>query len=451
MTTTPTSATETAAAPAPAPAQTPASTTPSTRPAHPSGRRQQLSDEERKARFEADLERTRTDAACRLALAIAHRITDEGILCPKCAKLAPKGKFKIHADGGWKHFGSEGCAGDAVKVLQLAGIGTGDAVRVLLGQPTRTSIEIPDNAAELAAAFVGVKSKIHIDVFNGVLIYGQKTGGVEAAQEFYGAWHISPEVVAASGAVLIKDPKHFKDAILKRFGEEKLLECGLFTRTDRGDLYCLVNDRFPVIEPHRHPATGDVLYMQFRGSHAQYQRYLDHKAGKREYKGSEKIISLRGAPKSAQVGTSLHLIEQLPPGSDVHIVEGFKDDLAARTLGLNSYGLPGVGVFPPEKICQLLARHNVFVAFDGDEAGQEGMTGKVETLEDGTQKVVSEGLLAYLARHGVNAQAQTLFPGMDVTDFHVSRHASGKATGSRCDCATCTAFRANNPQWFPNG
>jgi len=416
----------------------------------PYRRRPPLSDEERKERFAADMDKTRNEQACRLALAIAKRITPEGILCPKCNELLTKGRFKIHPDGGWKDH-KNGCHGDAVSVLQAFGVRTGDAVRVLIGKPTSTPIEIPEDAAALAAAFVGTKSKILRDVFNGVLIYGQKTGGVQAAQDFYGTWHISPEAVTESGAVMITDTRQFAARILERFGEEALLSCGLFTRASNGKLYCLINDRFPVVEPHRHPVSGDVLYMQFRASHAQYQRYLEHKAGNREYKGSEKIISLRGAPKSAQVGTGLPRIEQLPAGSDVWILEGFKDMLAARTGGLEAYGLPGVGIKPPEKICQLLARHNVFVAFDGDEAGARGRDGVKQVAEDGTEVVVTEGLVDYLRRHGVNAQPRELFPGMDATDILVARYASGKATGSPCGCPTCTRMRASHPQWFAGG
>lgn len=432
----------------------PAPGAPNERPsAHPSPRpatRPPLTDEA-KARFAARLESTKTAGAAQLALAIAKRIGDDGtVLCPKCSKVAPKGKFKIHPDGGWKHFSSDGCFGDPVKILQLAGISTGDAVKVLLGEQPSVAIEVPENAAALAEAFVGTRSKIDIDVFNGVMVYGQKTGGVEAAQEFYGTWHIDPAVVADSGAVYIKDTKKFAELILDRFGEDRLVESGLFVRTERG-VFCLVNDRFPIVEPHRHPATGDVLYMQFRASHAQYQRYLDHKAGKREYKGSEKIVSLKGAPPAAQVGTGLYQLDKLPAGSEIYIVEGFKDQLAARTLGYNAYGLPGVGVAPPDRICALLARHTVYVAFDGDEAGQQGANGITEKQSDGTEKVVKKGLVTYLREHGVNAEAKVLFAGMDVTDILVSRHASGKATGTRCSCTTCVNFRTKNPQWFPNG
>lgn len=406
-----------------------------------------------RATFEARLAATRTDAMTRAALVIAKLVVDDVVICPACRKPAPKGKFKIHADGGWKHFGALGCHGDAVSVLQAIGVPTGDAVRALNGLPTRTEIEVPEDLASAAAAFVGVQSKVDIDVFNGVLWYGRRTGGVQAAQEFYGTWHISPDAVEESGAVYITDPRHFAGAILERFGAERLIACGLFIPTERGP-YSLISKAFPLVEPHQHPRSGDVLYMQLRGSHAQHAKYLRHKADPENvpYKGHEKFISLRGVPRAAQIGCGLPAIEQLPVGSNVHIVEGFKDRLAAGTLGLNAYGIPGVDFRPPEKICSLLARHTVFVTLDGDAAGRRGRDGVEVRDEDGKVVRHTEGLLGYLRRHGVDARPQTIGRAdleLDVTDFVVAGHASGKLNGGTpCPCATCTTMRSDHPDWF---
>jgi hypothetical protein len=412
-----------------------------------------ISDKARE-KFQARLEATRNAEATRLALVIAKRVDGDVVVCPACGRPAPRGKFKIHPDGGWKHFSRTGCHGDAVSVLQHAGVSTSDAVRALNGLPTRTPLEIPDDAAELAAAFVGVRSKVDLEVFNGILVYGRRTGGVAAAQEFYGTWHISPQAVEDLGAVYITDPKHFAAAILERFGEERLLACGLFVRTEKGRLYCLISSSFPVVEPHRHPATGDVLYMQLRGSHAQHARYLAHKADPDNvpYKGHEKFISLKGAPRTAQIGCGLDLVERLPHGSTVVIVEGFKDALAGRTLGMNTYGIPGVDFRPSEKICKLLARHRVLVATDGDEAGVLARDGGEIRNEAGKVIGHKEGLVGYLRRHGVDAHPQSIGPGdlgLDVTDYLVATHASGKATGGTpCACPACDEMRAKHPDWF---
>lgn len=403
--------------------------------------------------FNQRLAATKNEGATRKALAIAGFISADVVVCPTCRQPAPRGKFKIHPDGGWKHFTSCGAHGDAVSVLQSVGITTGDAVRVLNGLPTRTEIAVPEDVAAAAAAFVGVKSKIDLDVFNGILVYGRKTGGVQAAQEFYATWHISPDAVEALGAVYITDPQHFATTIQERFGLDRLIECGLFVQTKHGP-YCLISEAFPVVEPHRHPATGDVLYMQLRGSHAQHQRYLEHKADPKAfpYKGREKFISLRGAPTSAQIGCGLDLIEKLPAGSAVHLVEGFKDGLAAATMGMHPYAIAGVSTRPTEKICQLLARHTVFVTTDGDEAGRNARDGVDKVDDQGNVIGRSEGLVEYLRRHGVDARPQNIGRPeheLDVTDFLVAGHASGRFNnGTPCTCSTCATMRADHPMWF---
>lgn len=409
---------------------------------------------EEKATFRRRLEATRNEHAARQALAIAGLISEEAIVCPKCKRPAPRGKFKIHEDGGWKHFSSLGCYGDAVGVLTAVDVPFGDAVRVLNGLPTRTEIAIPDDVADLAQQFVGIRSVVNPEIFNGVLAYGRKTGGLEAAQEFYGQWHISAQAVADWGAVYITDPQHFREAILKRFGLEALLACGLFVETKRGP-YCLISAAHPVVEPHRHPATGDVLYMQLRASNAQHLLYLEHKRDPKKfpYKGRERFISLKGAPREAQIGAGLHLIEQLPVGSTVHIVEGFKDGLAIATLGGAAYAVPGVDFRPSEKICQLLARHRVLVAFDGDGPGIDGRDGKVVCDDAGNPLLNADGtvqrkggLVQFLREAGVDAHPEPIGPGdgsgLDVTDYLVSGFASGHLNGGvPCSCSECELIR----------
>lgn len=62
----------------------------------------------------------------------------------------------------------------------------------------------------------------------------------------------------------------------------------------------------------------------------------------------------------------------------MYIVEGFKDRLAGETTGSHAYGIPGVDFRPGEKICQLLARHHVVVALDGDGGVPRAIFGTVE-------------------------------------------------------------------------
>jgi hypothetical protein len=48
-------------------------------------------------------------------------------------------------------------------------------------------------------------------------------------------------------------------------------------------------------------------------------------------------------------------------------------------MGVEAYAIPGTGVMPPEKTCQVLALHNVVVVLDGTmqarQAGQRSSNG----------------------------------------------------------------------------
>lgn len=399
-------------------------------------------------------EATRNADATRAALAMAGLVADEVVICPECRRDAPRGKFKIHPDGGWNHFSSGMCYGDAISVLQAIDVPYVDAVRALNGLPTNTKLDRPENLDDFASKFVGRKSRVDPEILNGILWYGRKTGGVEAAQEFYGQWHIAPEVVEQWGAVYITDPKHFEHNVIKRFGTDALVHAGVFTETERG-LYCLISDRHPVVEPHRHPSTGDVTFVQLRGSNEQLERYRQHKQDPKTYpyRGRSRFASLKGAPRAAQIGAGLHIIDKLPPGEVVYIVEGFKDGLAMASLGGYAYGIPGADYKPAEKICQLLSRHTVLVALDGDQAGREARDGIVTRDDAGNEKVVKEGLVSYLRRYGVDAHPKDIGPvpdlGMDVADYLVAGYASGKLNqGVACKCPACGDLRGKFPHVF---
>jgi 5S rRNA maturation endonuclease (ribonuclease M5) len=360
--------------------------------------------------------------ALMLALTLAGKVNEDAtvVLCPKCGKSAQVGKkFKMFPDGGWKHFSSDGCFGDAHTVLVEHGISFPDAVRFLAGQKTRSPIERPEKVLQLQVSkFEAVYDP---EVFAGVLIYGRKTGGVQAAQEFYSQWHISPEAVSESGAVVITDAKHFTNAALERFGPERLRNSGLFVETVHG-LRSLVGGSFPVVEPHLDPVTSVPTYMQFRASTAQAVKHAEHKAGRAPYAGSEKFLSVRGTGKESQIGMGLPHLLTLPTDSEVFIVEGFKDLLAARTLGVQAYAVPGVSFRPPESVVEILKRFRVVVALDGDDAGTDNR----------------DALAALLESKGVRARTHTITDGHDVADKLVLRHAKD---GCRCDA--CSAMTAN--------
>lgn len=371
--------------------------------------------------WDADKNLGKNAEALKLALVTTARLDAESgvVLCPSCGKQAPLGKkFKLFPDGGWKHFSADGCFGDAHSVLTEAGYSFPDAVRYLAGKKTSAKIERPESMPDLQV--VKFEATYDPEILNGVLVYGRKTGGVEAAAEFYSQFHISPEAVAESGAVMIKDANHFTKAIVDRFGVERLLSAGLFTDTKRGPRP-MMGESFPIVEPHIHPATGVPTYMQFRASNEQAARHALHKAGKRPYAGSEKFLSLRGTPKSAQIGMGLPRLATIDPGSTVYLVEGFKDLLAARTMGVEAFAVPGVDFRPGSETLKILSRHNIVVTLDGDAAGSAHR----------------DALASFLEGKGVEASTYAISGNYDVADKLILKHAE-----AGCTCKACSAITA---------
>lgn len=373
----------------------------------------------------------RTPEALVRALGILGLVNADGtaVRCPNCGEVAEVGKkFKIHPDGGYKHHKHANCwgkGGASIDLLAGSGLGVNkaDAARLLLGMPTSVEVKVPDTLPQIHVETF--KATFDPEVYAGVLAYGRKAfdgEGVRAAIEHYGQWHIDPAVVEASGAVYITRPDHFAQAILAKFGAERLVACGLFvtsTPKNPGEEprpLSLISKKWPLVEPAR-DANGTVVNLQFRASNAQYQRYLEHKDGKRPYEGSQKFLNLRGRQPGV---VNLDRIAALPPGTQIFLVEGFKDRLAAGTMRMHALGFPGTGHRPSDAELEVLRRYKVVGLFDGDTAGQSASAALVESL-------VSSGVEAY--NHALDND-------MDITDRLVEKHAT-----SGCGCAACIELR----------
>lgn len=335
---------------------------------------------------------TKTRDSTLKAMVILGFFEGGSVTCPKCKKpdVPYPGKFKIHEDGGWKHFSSEACSGDAIEVLRQNGYRFRDALSALTG---RTDVEIPD----VPPPFVATHD---IEVYQRLIDLANQVGGQKAAVDFYGQFFIDENVVKQSKATYITKPYEIQKELLRRFGKERLIASGLFIEGKSGPRMLPGKD-FPIIEPHL-DVWGRVWYMQFRAGPEQYRKYLEHKKGLRSYE--QKFLSLRGARRETQIGVGLELLRTEP--TKLVIVEGFKDALAARTMGVMSYGIPGVDFRPPDHICQLLKRHKVIVSLDGDEAGREH----------------GPKLVEYLSKKGVESSLHLLPAGEDVTDRLVAKH-----------------------------
>jgi hypothetical protein len=378
-----------------------------------------------------------------------------GPVCPFCGQ-DKKGKVKLHDDG-WKCFtdqrhdpranGSLYC--DSIDLLRDAGYSFRDAVSILLDRPVgdtslakRASTAADPSTLRTAEFRAVVDSEVYAAIMLSPYV------SLEAAQAFYGTWHIAEKAVEEAGARYITDADALHAALTEQFGIERLVLAGVIAPKDP-DLpaeggYFLLNKNYPVLEPHVSPL-GVVVGMQFRASPLVAKRIKAYPALKDSYDAQlaawvdsgkdaahfaqkppryePKFLSLRGAGPDSLVGCGLYRISRLSSPTQIYVVEGFKDLLATRTMGREAYAIPGVSGLPPQRVMEYLKKkkHVLRVCMDADDAGRAG----------------AQAMLALAKTHGISADIKEGIPeGMDVTDVLVQRRAAGG-----CGCATCTAWR----------
>jgi hypothetical protein len=377
----------------------------------------------RRADDEARLVRARE--AIGVALALTGSVADgQRPRCPACG-TADKGKTKVFRDGGFKCHRCGYHAGNAVDFLVDRGWTFPDAVNDLTGGPARGATRAAAPPVEFVPPpeFRATEDwRLYTDLVAGF-------GDVDAAVAFYARWHISADAVREARAVRV-DSQSFARFRAKH-GDERLTAAGLLTEGDRP--YPLVNDDYPFVEPHVMP-DGRIAGLQFRASERTEAAVAAHKEWKRLAEAARaagepapekvdyvpKFLSVRGASVASRCGFGLPRIQALvdagkttrADGSKVRLflVEGAKDLMAARTLGLEAFGMAGAKLLPVRAVCRLLRHFEVHVALDGDEAGAEGR----------------RALLDHLGAHGVEAVPHPPPAGMDICDVLVQRVAAGK-------------------------
>lgn len=402
-----------------------------------------------------DLDKSKNEAKHKLpeSFSLAGLVYEGNPVCPECG-TGKKGKvvFRVSQKTNipyWKCYKC-GSRGDAIGILQQKrGLTFIQAVNELTGktktlQPLAPSLQINTQLVNTGS------SVIDVEVYNKIRSFGS----VEKAVQYYGTWHIDPEVTRRSGTVYLENCEEIHSQLLNEYGRERLLDCGVMVVDKTGKDFFLFNDDYPVLEPHTAP-NGNILGMQFRPSFQRMVKVKEHKNWKAKWSGytdsdgnliepgtayslaygknpeqaGDKVpyvtpfLSLKGAGPDSLVGCGLHLISKLEKPETIYIVEGFKDMLAAYTMGAYAYAIPGVGVMPPEKVCKILKNHNVVIALDADKAGDEGSIKLQEWLK-------SNQVEAVIKRNPRE--------GMDITDILVERNAH-----SRCSCETCREWREN--------
>jgi ssDNA-binding Zn-finger/Zn-ribbon topoisomerase 1 len=409
------------------------------------GRQRNFTDDEIK---KADTEIVR-------AFAILGLVSKEGTLvCPVCGtSKRKKVELKTSTSSG-KHYWTchkcpESWGGSAIDLLkEHGGRSFVQAVEELLGLTESDKGRVTVPHIEISDAFAAV---VDVEVYDAV----RDAGSLEKAQEYYARWHIAPDAVAEAGSTYIEDPEALHRKLIEQFGLPRLFACGVVTEDKNRNPVFLFNRDYPVVEVHQAPS-GHVVGMQFRPSPTRMQAVQAHKAWKKRWSGQKDkdgneiesdeawrrayeqdqsvgrkapyvtpFLSLKGGTPDHLVGCGLKRLVESPRPSTVYVVEGFKDLLAARTIGVEAYAIPGTGVMPPERSIEILRLHKVVVMLDGDAAGAAGR----------------EHLVTYLKERGVDAEPiDTIREGLDVADILVERNAH-----AGCGCETCQSWRASHP------
>lgn len=362
-----------------------------------------------------DIETARHEVA--RAFALLGLVEGKNPRCPECG-TAKKGKVALRADKGyWKCFKCDAW-GSPIKLLEANGYSFLDAIFALLGRPVQGEVaKAAPKKLTLPQEGSGFRQTLDTEVYAGIVAHGSFT----AAARYYARWHIAPKAVRAAGAVRVEDTSTMQRDLLARFGRVRLVNAGAIKpaeETSNGTDFWLVNDQYPVLEPHKLP-DGTIVGMQMRPSESQLNKVEAHKRGESRY--VPKFLSLRGAGPDGLVGCGLDLLQGCE-GEPVYVVEGFKDLLAVMTMGGRGYAIPGAAAQIPPVALEILKRNRPIVALDADDAGVAGALRVAETLtaSGATQVSVKRDLPA----------------GMDATDVLVARHAK-----AGCTCDTCTLWR----------
>ena len=389
------------------------------------------------------------------AFAILGLVSSEGtLICPVCGThKRKKVELKTSSSSGKPYWTCHKCpeawGSSAIDLLkQHGGRNFPEALEELLGISTNSNAPLVIPKITVSDAFTAV---VDVEVYDTI----RDAGSLAAAQAYYARWHIAADSVAEAGSTVIEDADKLQQQLVARFGLDRLRACGVVTDDKNGKTVFLFSRDYPVVEVHQAPS-GHVVGMQFRPSLDRMKLVQAHKywkktwSGHKDTDGSEleadeawrrayekdqsvgrkanyvtPFLSLKGGSPDHLVGCGLKRLVEIPRPSTVYIVEGFKDLLASRTMGVETYAIPGTGVMPPDRSVEILRLHKVVVMLDGDDAGAKGR----------------DHLVTYLQERGVDAQPiASIRTGLDVTDLLVERTAH-----SGCGCETCRTWLLEHP------
>lgn len=361
--------------------------------------------------------------------------------CPLCGTELSKKKTVIRTDGGitchkcGSSLSTGNMWGTVQRLAELFGQGPlekGAMLSILRGvDPTgergKFVVEMPPTPDPEPETFVDT------EVLTKLISYADEEAGIA----YWRRVHIDPKVAKAFGAVRITSPwRKVWQALDDEFGEERLTRAGLCKRVEDGDLWTVPGGKitprggqfapdYPVLQVYRN-ADGDPVGLEVRGGeyveglvrrHDEYKREMAawEEAGgigaePEKVRWTPKTRNLIGNATGSRPGFGLDVVSKFPPQRVIWLVEGYKDALAAGSLGRPAIGIAGAKAGISDEALEVLSGRRVAVVFDADDAGREGGAMVSETLR----------------RAGIELVPHPRWPdGRDVADQLAAMHLGG--------------------------
>lgn len=362
--------------------------------------------------------------------------------CPQCGSGPEKKKTTIRHDGGitchkcGNSISTGNMWGTVQRLSELAGRGTlekGEMLSILRGvDPDGERGRFITNFAP--APEPEPETFVDSEVLEALCDLADVDAGVAYWQKF----HIDPRVAKAFGALrLVKPWGGSWQSLVDRFGVERLISAGLAKELEDGSLWTVPGGKlearkarfapdYPVLQVYR-TADGKPVGLEVRGGEFiedRVKRYNEYKAAYGAWESGGKVgeepakvrwipktRNLVGNAKGSRVGFGLDVVAKFPTSKVVWLVEGYKDALAAGTLGRPAIGIAGAKAGISPEGLEVLKGRRVAIAFDSDEAGEEG----------------AAMLEAKLTEAGVELVKGPVWPdGRDVADQLADMHRVGK-------------------------
>ncbi|MGI6701392.1 MAG: DNA primase [Christensenellales bacterium] len=303
-------------------------------------------------------------------------------LCPFHHEKTPS--FSVNTDGQFYHCFGCGASGDVIKfVMEVEGLDFMDAVKMLA---SLAGMQLPENTyQEKSFSDKELKDKLLRLLKDAANHYHTNLWltAAKAANEYLMKRGLNDETVKKFGLGLSVD---FNEIIVylegKGYTREMMYSCGLVDKKD-GRYYDALGARliFPICD-----AQGQVV--AFGGRLLEEKDFAKYK-NTRETSLFVKNRTLYG----------LHLVKKqklVKKIDSIIIVEGYMDAISLYSAGYNNV-VASMGTSLTKEQSRLIKRHadKVYIAYDGDNAGQnatirgmdilndEGLEVKVVTLPDG--------------------------------------------------------------------